>query len=134
MRYYTDIHLPIDLNMKRFITLILMLTILLTFTQKVTAFAPVLNAETVSVVNCPMPMGFNDSHMDMSKTDCAADEMSQTMDCQSDCDLMTVVSVLYFTEYDPVINQPQSQLTYQTGTSAAPYYFPESLYRPPFLN
>ena len=111
-----------------------MLTTLLTFTQKVTAFAPVLNAETVSMVNCPMPMGSNDPHMDMSQTECSGDEMSLTMDCQSDCDFMTVVSVLYFTEHDHTVHQPQLQLTYQTGTSAAPYYFPESLYRPPFLN
>jgi hypothetical protein len=120
--------------MKRFITLILMLTILLTFTQKVTAFAPVLNAETVSMVNCPMPMGANGSQMEMSTTDCAGDEMSPTMDCQSDCDLMTVVSVLYFIDHAHAVIQPQLQLAYQAGTSATPYYFPESLYRPPFLN
>lgn len=120
--------------MKRSITFILMLTILLTFTQKVTAFAPPINAETVSMVNCPMSMDANDPYMDISKTECAGDEMSQTMDCQSDCDLMTVVSVLYFIDHAHSVNQPQLQLTYQTGRSAAPSYFPESLYRPPFLN
>ncbi len=110
-----------------------MLTILLTFTQKVTAFAPLLENETTSMVNCPMSMGLHESQMDMSKTDCGGDEMPHTMDCQSDCDFMTVVSVLYFIEHEHTVNQPQLQLTYQTGISAAPYYFPESLYRPPFI-
>lgn len=111
-----------------------MLITLLTFTQKVTAFAPLLNAEKASMVNCSMSMGLNESHMDMNKADCATDEMSQAMDCQSNCDFMTVVSVLYFIDHEHSVNQPQLQLTYQAGTSAAPYYFPESLYRPPFLS
>ena len=119
--------------MKRFITLILMLTILVTFTQKVAAFAPVLNDEMVAMVNCPMLMGSNSAHSEFSKTECG-DDMPQSMDCQSNCDLMTVVSVLHFIEHTHSVNQPQLQLTYQPGTSAAPYYFPESLYRPPFLN
>lgn len=116
--------------MKRLITLILMLTTLLTFTQKVTAFAPVLESEMISMVNCPMPSDLNEMHMD--KKGCG-NEMSQTMDCQNDCDFMTVVSVLYFINHEHAVNQPQLLLTYQTGSSAAPYYFPESLYRPPFL-
>lgn len=117
--------------MKRFITLILMLTTLLTFTQKVTAFAPLLQSETASMANCPMPSALN--KMQMDKTDCA-NEMSQTMDCQNDCNFMTVVSVLYFINHEHKVNQPQLLLTYQTGSSASPYYFPESLDRPPLLN
>ena len=110
-----------------------MLTILLTFTQKVTAFAPVLESEMTSMVNCSMSMSVNEAQMDMDKTECASDEMPQSMDCQSDCDVMTVVSVLHFIEHEHSVTQPFLLLTYQTGSSAAPHYFPESLYRPPFL-
>ena len=110
-----------------------MLTILLTFTQKVTAFAPVLESEMTSMVNCSMSMSADESQMDMDKTECASDEMPQSMDCQSDCDVMTVVSVLYFVEHNQLLIQPSSLLPYQASSSAAPHYFPESLYRPPFL-
>jgi hypothetical protein len=120
--------------MKRFITLILMFTTLLTFTQKVTAFAPLLENETDLMVNCTMSLGLNDSHMDMRKIDWAGDEMSKSSDCQNGCDLMTVVSVLHFIEHEHTANQPQSQIIYQTSVTSPPYYFPESLYRPPFLN
>ncbi|MEJ6080635.1 hypothetical protein MT391_19205 [Vibrio sp. 1-Bac 57] len=120
--------------MKRFITLILMLTILLTFTQKVTAFAPLLENETSSMVNCSMSMSSNELHMDMSKIDCGGDEMAHTIECQSDCHFMTMVSVLYFIEHNHTSSQLQSLLTYQTNINASPYYFPESLYRPPFLS
>ncbi|MFT6984372.1 MAG: hypothetical protein ACJAT7_000159 [Psychromonas sp.] len=119
--------------MKRFITLILMLTTLLTFTQKVTAFAPLLENKTASMVNCPISMGFNEAQMDMSRTDCG-DGMSHTMDCQGDCDFMTVPAVLSFIDPHRHLYQPPLLLTYPTGNAASPYYFPESLYRPPFLS
>lgn len=120
--------------MKRFITLILMFATLLTFTQKATAFVHLSENEIDSMVNCAMSMGSNESHMDMSKIECGGDEMPHTMECQSDCDFMTMASVIYFIDHENTANQPQSQITYQTNISASPYYFPESLYRPPFLN
>ncbi len=120
--------------MKRFVTLILMLTTLLTFTQKVAAFAPLLESEMTAMINCPMSTGLNAAQMEMSPADCASDGMPHSMDCQSDCDYMTVISVLYFIGHDHDFNQAEFQLTYQTGSSAAPYYLPESLYRPPFLS
>ena len=120
--------------MKQFITLILMLSIVFTFTQKVTAAAPLLNAEMASMVNCPMSMSADDAHMDISKTDCDGNEVLHSMDCQSDCDAMTVVSVIYFIDHEQSLIQASSFLSYQSGTSAAPHYFPESLYQPPFLS
>jgi len=120
--------------MKRFITLILMLTILTTFIQKVSAFAPVLNDDIVSIVNCPMPMMEHSTHKDMNKAECTSDGMSQGMDCPNNCDMMTVVSVLHFIDYTHSVNQSMLLLSYQRGTSGVPYYFPESLYRPPFLS
>ena len=120
--------------MNRFITLILMVTILLTFTQKVTAYAPLLENEAASMVNCSMmSMGHHKSMMGEHSSDCDHSKMSHKKDCQSDCELMTVVSVLHFIEHEYTIFQPSLLLAYQTGSSDTPYYFPESLYRPPFL-
>jgi hypothetical protein len=119
--------------MKRYITLILMLTTLLTFTQKVTAFAPLLESERMSMQDCSMSMGVDSSQMNMSQTDCSGDGTSHNMDCQNDCDFMNISNVLYFIAHGHLLNQPELQFTYQTGTSGAPYYLPESLYRPPFI-
>jgi len=110
-----------------------MLITLLTFTQKVIAFAPLLESEMVSMLDCTMSAGLNEPKMEMSQTDCASDQMPHSMDCQNDCDYMTVISVLYFISHDLAFNQAELQLTYQTDRSATPYYLPESLYRPPLL-
>ncbi|PKH02096.1 hypothetical protein CXF72_13345 [Psychromonas sp. MB-3u-54] len=120
---------PIDLNMKRFVTLILMLTALIAFTQKVTAFAPLLESEMVSMMNCTMSAGLNEPKMEMSQTDCGGDGMPNSMDCQSYC----VTSEIHFIGHDPLVNQPELQLPYQTRISGTPYYLPEPLYRPPFI-
>jgi len=106
---------------------------MLTFTLKATAFAPLLESEMTAMLNCPMSADLNAAQMEMSLADCASDGMPHSIDCQSDCDLMTVISVLYLTGHDHAFNQAELQLTYQTGSSAAPYYLPESLYRPPLL-
>jgi len=116
--------------MKRFITLILMFTTLLTFSQKVMASGPLLGNEAVLMANCSMSMNVNE--MDMSK--CDNNEMSHSMNCENDCDFMTVVSVLHYIEHDHVVTQLASLLTYQTISAASPYYFSEPLYRPPFIS
>ena len=116
--------------MKRFVTLVLMLTTMLTFTLKVTAFSPLLESDMVSMLNCPMSTGSNEAQM---QADCASDEMPHSIDCQNDCDLMTVISVLHLIGHDHAFNQAELKLIYQTGSSAAPYYLPESLYRPPLI-
>jgi len=56
------------------------------------------------------------------------------MNCENDCDFMTVVSVLHYIEHDHVVTQLASLLTYQTISAASPYYFSELLYRPPFIS
>jgi hypothetical protein len=119
--------------MKQFFTLILMLTTLLTFSQKVTAFTPLLGSEMTLLLDCPMSTGLNEPQMSMSQTDCASDGMLHSMDCQSDCDLITITYVLYFIGHEHLVNQAELQLAYQTGSAAAPNYLPESLYRPPLL-
>jgi hypothetical protein len=120
--------------MKRFITLILMLTTLLTFTQKVTAFAPQSESVMMSMVNCPMLMVSAESLNDECKMGCGSDEIPHNSDCKVSCDLMMMVSVLYFNEYGHAVNQDELQLSYHTSDSAPPYYLPESLYRPPFIS
>ncbi|WP_198134748.1 hypothetical protein [Psychromonas ingrahamii] len=65
----------------------------------------------------------------MSQIDCGTDGMPYSMDCQSYC----VTSELHFIGDDHLVNQPELQLPYQTRISGAPYYLPESLYRPPFI-
>ncbi len=123
--------------MNRFITLILILSTLLTFTQKVTASAFVLQSNTVMTADCPM-QHMSDSVSSSSPElmdhtgDCAADLMVHTIDCQSDCDFITVPSVVHFIKHDHRLTQPYRLLPYQSARSASPYYFPESLYRPPF--
>jgi len=47
-----------------------MLTTLLTFTQKVTAFAPLSESGMMSMVNCPMFMVSNESLNEHCKTGC----------------------------------------------------------------
>ena len=109
-----------------------MLTVLLTFTQKVTALAPLLNDGTI-MKNCSMLEMANSSDSEVNEKDCSGENMSP-MNCENDCEMMTVVSVLHFIEHDHSITQHPLLMTYQKGAAATPSYFPESLYRPPFLN
>lgn len=120
--------------MKRFITLLLMVTILVTFTQKAAAFAPQSESVMNSMVDCPMSDEPAGSPLAMGTMDCADDQVAHAMNCQGDCGFMTVPAVLYFSDIYQNIYQPQLQLTYSTGNIASPYYFPESLYRPPFIS
>lgn len=120
--------------MKRFFTLILMLVTMLTFTQKAAAFVHLFESKTDSMVNCKMSMDLSESSMEMSQTDCGANEISHTMKCENDCEAMTMVTVLYFISHENTVNQPLSQLSYKTSITGSPYYFSESLYRPPLLN
>ena len=77
--------------MKRFITLLLMVTTLLTFTQKVMAVAPLIESEIVSMNHCAM------ENMNMDGLSCETD-MPSMENCQNNCEMMTVVSVLHFIE------------------------------------
>ena len=109
-----------------------MFTTLLTFTQKVTASGPLLENESALTINCSMSMSMNINEMNM--TECDNNEMSHSMNCQNDCDFMSVVSVIHYIEHDHVVTQLASLLTYQTISTTSPYYFSEPLYRPPFIS
>ena len=113
--------------MKLLITLILMVTIQVTFIQKVIASVSFSKVDVVSVNHCDMDM------MDMSSVSCPA-EMADMKNCQPDCDMMTVVSVVHFSDDELVISFAYSQLSYPLLTTPNTYFPPSSLYRPPLFS
>ncbi len=113
--------------MKRFITLFLMVCTLLTFTQKVMASAPLLSSENKSMMHCDM------ENMTMNSVNCTT-EMVNMENCQSDCEMMTVVSVIHFIEDEQIIYFSSTKLHYSPLITPQPYSFSETLYRPPFLS
>lgn len=113
--------------MKRFITLFLMVTTLLTFTQKVMAVAPLLESEIQSMNHCET------ESMNMDSISCIS-EMVGMENCQNSCEMMTVVSVLHFVENSQYLSFSMSQLDYARLTIPATYHYSETLYRPPFIS
>ena len=87
--------------MKRFITLFLMVTTLLTFTQKVMAVAPLLESEKQVMNHCEM------ENMSMDSVSCVTD-MGMMENCQNNCEMMTVVSVLHFIEDEQFLSKISS--------------------------
>ena len=109
-----------------------MATIQITFIQKVIASVPVLEDETQSVVHhCDMM-----EHMSMSALDCASQmkTMNTMENCDSNCEMMTVVSVLHFIENGKSITLNYTRLSYSTLTIDTSNAHPTSLYRPPLLS
>lgn len=116
--------------MKKLITLILMVTIQMTFMQKVIASVQSLDKESVTIEHCAMSM------MQMSEYHCS--EMLTTMnslqDCQSDCEMMNVVSVTHFIENTFQFSSPYTQLSYSALIVPLTNAQSKSLYRPPLLS
>jgi hypothetical protein len=113
--------------MKLLITLFLMVTIQVTFIQKVIASVSFSEVDVVSVNHCNMDM------MDMSSVSCPT-EMVDMKNCQTDCDMMTVVSVAHFSEDELAVLFAYSQLIYPSLTTSNTYFQPASLYRPPLFS
>jgi hypothetical protein len=113
--------------MKRFITLLLMVTTLLTFTQKVMAVAPLLESESQVMNHCGM------ENMNMGSVECDTD-MSTMENCQISCEMMTVISILHFIEHQQLVSFQVSQLHYTSLTTSPAYHYSEILYRPPFFS
>lgn len=114
-------------HMKRFITVFLMMTTLLTFTQKVMAVES-FSDNAIQVINhCEM------ENMGMDSVSCVSD-VSDMDHCQNNCEMMTVVSVLYFIENEQLISFQVSQLNYTPLTTLSAYHYSETLYRPPFIS
>lgn len=112
--------------MKRFITLLLMATTLLTFTQKVMAVAPVLENEMQLMKHCDM------KEM-LSASDCVQ-AMSGMENCQTNCEMMTVISVLHFIEHQKMVSFDVSVVNYKRLNLSPNYSFSEVLFRPPFVS
>lgn len=104
-----------------------MVCTLLTFTQKVMASAPLFVSEEKSMIHCDM------ENMIMNYGDCAT-EMVNMENCQNDCEMMTVVSVLHFIDDEKMLYFITTQLNYPVVIITPPYSFSETLYRPPFLS
>lgn len=115
--------------MTRIISLVLMLTTLLIFTQKSFAYAPL--TENRMMVNCFMLNVSTQFLNDKCQTDCSRDNTSHHTGCQFSCDLMMMVSVLHSTEHIYAVTRHELKLTYQAEPTDIPYYLPEFLYRPP---
>jgi len=118
--------------MKQFLILLLMVTIQLTFMQKVIASVPVLKSESQSqqVVHCDM------GNMNMSAFDCSTQmkAMHHMENCESSCEMMTVSSVTHFIENGKILTLSYTQLTYPTLTTNTANAHPTSLYRPPLFS
>jgi hypothetical protein len=115
--------------MKKFTTLLLMITILFTFTQKAMAIAPFASISVESgmsaVDHCQMQM------MNMDQNDCEQ-QMVDMQNCANECEMMSVVSLLHFIEEQQQLLFATSQLRYHRFSVNPEYYFSEPLYRPPF--
>ncbi len=117
--------------MKRFITLLLMVTTLLTFTQKVMAGAPLLESDMSSQGHSMQPCEME--QMNTDSITCIS-EMVGMENCQNGCEMMSVVSVLHFIEDSQALSFSVTQLNYTRLTTPATYHYSETLYRPPFIS
>ncbi|MBB1274637.1 hypothetical protein [Psychromonas sp. SR45-3] len=111
--------------MKKFITLLLMITIQVTFMQKVMASVPVFESDTQAVKHCNMLM--------MNTVDCS-NMLINMQDCNDNCDLMNVVSVTHFIESTVILSFAHSPFNYPVLNLSPLHAHPKSLYRPPLLS
>jgi len=100
---------------------------MLTFTQKVMAVAPLMDSEIEMMSHCAM------ENMNLDELSCETD-MSMMENCQSNCEMMTVVSVLHFIESEQLLSLNVSQVIYTSLIAPATYHYSETLYRPPFIS
>lgn len=99
----------------------------MTFTQKVMVSMVAITTEAQSI----MPHVMQSENV--SSVDCAT-EMASMKHCQSDCEMMSVVSVLHFIESHSSLYFNVSQLNYSPFKASPLQRFSETLYRPPFLS
>lgn len=113
---------------KQLITLILMVTIQVTFMQKVIASVPLFDT-TSSSAHC------DTDRMNMDPT-CCADliaEMAVMKNCQSECQMMSVVLVTHFIEHQSISLFSYTQVHYPTFVVLPVTPRSTSLYRPPLF-
>ena len=95
--------------------------------QKVIASVPVLDSESQPVMDCDM------SNMKMDAIKCAS-QMSRMGNCDDNCEMMTVVSMIHFIENEKTLTFNYTQLTYSTLTPNTSNSHSTSLYRPPLFS
>lgn len=113
--------------MKTIITLLLMVSIQVTFMQKVMASVSLSKSNVQGeMMNCD------------TMIDCAMDKMSHAAsameNCESDCKMMSAVSVIHFVEHAPILSFTSTDLSYPTLIILPANAQPKSIYRPPLLS
>lgn len=103
-----------------------MVTIQVTFIQKVVASMPFSEIEAVSMNHCDMDM------MQMNSLPCSS--TTEMKNCQTDCDMMSVVAVTHFIEDENTLSFAYTQLNYPALITANTRFQPTSLYRPPLFS
>ncbi|MEI6896729.1 MAG: hypothetical protein V5786_04450 [Psychromonas sp.] len=118
--------------MKQLITLLLMATIQITFMQKVIASVPLLESNKQSMLQGNKQLI---SHCDMIASDMNLITcVEKAQNCQSDCDMMSVVSVIHFIENEQTLAVLYTLFNYPDFIASPRYFQPTSLYRPPLLS
>ena len=110
--------------MKRLIIFLLMMTIQITFMDKVIASVTFVETQTSSSMHY--------EGMRMMKG--CANTMKAMENCSLDCDMMTVISVVHFIEDEQEIHFHTYQLNYPIFMTSPPQFLPTSLYRPPLYS
>lgn len=105
-----------------------MVTIQATFIQKVVVSMPLSEVEAISMDHCDMDM------MQMNSLSCSATTETEMKNCQTDCDMMTVVAVTHFIEDEKTPSFAYTQLNYPTLITENTRFQPTSLYRPPLFS
>lgn len=104
-----------------------MVTIQVTFMQKVIASVPLLKGEKQVMVHCER------ASMDTSSDYCSRTMVMQTK-CPSDCKMMNVVSVTHFIEDEQPLFFTHTALRYPNFITATAHFQPQGLYRPPLFS
>lgn len=113
--------------MKTIITLLLMVSIQITFMQKVMASVSLAKSDgQTMVINCE------------TMVNCEMDKMinvaSSMENCQNDCEMMSVVSAAHFIEYEHTLSFISTELSYPTLIIHPANSQPKSIYRPPLFS
>lgn len=115
--------------MKKLITILLMITIQVTFMQKVMASVSLVEDEIQTTMHCKVMMM---SHLDCSNMNMATNMSMQ--DCNDNCEMMNVVSITHFIENTPLLSFTYNRLNYLALKLSILSSLPKSLYRPPLFS
>lgn len=102
-----------------------MITIQVTFMQKVMASVPIFESDIQPMKHCNMLM--------MKTVDCSKMLMNM-QDCNDNCELMSVVSVTHFIENVVMLSFAHSSFNYPVLNLSPLHSDPKSLYRPPLFS